>query len=141
MSRGFVIDTSVAVKWFSQEEDTPAALALRAALFQRECRLWAPDLLLYELANALRFHPRFTAEDAKAAIASIPDLGVEFIPADPGLLRSAVDLAFRFKTTVYDACYLALADQLGLPLVSADEKLIIRAGDFPGLVRLSRLSV
>jgi hypothetical protein len=48
---------------------------------------------------------------------------------------------FRFKTTVYDACFLALADLRGVPLVSADEKLIAQAKGFAGMIRLSDLSL
>jgi len=141
MNRGFVIDTSVAVKWFSQEEGTPQALALRRGLFSLEWRLLAPDLLLYELANALRFHPRFETEDAKKALSSVFDLGVEFVPANNELVGRATDLAFRFQTTVYDSCFLALADLLELPLVTADEKLIAQAGDFPQIIRLAQLAL
>ena len=131
-----VIDTSVAVKWFNLEEDTPAALELRERLYRRECRILAPDLLLYELANALRFNPRLTTDEVKTAVDSVIDLGLEFVPADSEMLRRAVDFAFRFDTTVYDACFLALADLRGLPLLSADAKLIAQAKGFPGLVRL-----
>jgi hypothetical protein len=52
-----------------------------------------------------------------------------------------MDLAFRFKTTVYDACFLAIADFRGVPLVSADEKLIAQAKGFTGVIRLSDLSL
>ena len=133
---GLVIDTSVAVKWFSREPDTPAALELRDRLYRRDVRLLAPDILLYELANALRFNPRFTADDVKEAVDSVSDLGLEFRAADTELLRHAAELAFRFNVTVYDAAFLALADLSGLHLLSADEKLIARAAGFPRLFRL-----
>ena len=139
--KAFVIDSSVVVKWFSLETDTPAALALRDALFRGDCRILAPDLLLYEVANALRFHPRFAEDDVRAAVASVLDLGIEFAAPDPDLLRRAVELAFRFKTTGYDACFLALADLQNAPLVSADEKLIAQARGFTSVVRLSDLSI
>jgi len=139
--KAFVIDNSVVVKWFSRAADTPAALVLRDALYRGDCRILAPDLLLYELANALRFHPGFSEDDVKAAVASVQDLGIEFAAADPDLPRRALDLAFRFKTTVYDVCFLALADLRGIPLVSADERLIVQAQGFTGVIRLSDLSL
>jgi predicted nucleic acid-binding protein len=134
--RAYVIDSSVAVKWFTEETGTEAALKLREAASTGKCRLEAPDLLLYELANALRFHPRLSAADVKLAIGSLLDLGIIFHAAESPLLERAVELAFRYRTTVYDSCFIALADHRGLPLVTADEKLIERAGRRAGIVRL-----
>jgi predicted nucleic acid-binding protein len=135
--RSCVIDSSVAVKWFSQEAGTEAALVLREDAFSGKCRLEAPDLLLFELANALRFNSRFNAEDVKLALGSILDMGISFHSAEGPLLSRAVDLAFRYRMTVYDACFIALADIRGLPLITADEKLMEKAGNHAGLVRLS----
>jgi predicted nucleic acid-binding protein len=135
--RSYIIDSSVAVKWFSQEAGTEAALALRDGVFSGKCRLAAPDLLLYELANALRFNSRFNAEDVKLALGSLLDMGISFHPAEGPLLSRAVDLAFRYRMTVYDGCFIALADIRGLTLVTADEKLMEKAGNHAGIVRLS----
>ena len=38
--------------------------------------------------------------------------------------RAAWQLSFELTVSVYDACYVALADLLELPLVTADEKLV-----------------
>jgi len=135
--RAYIIDSSIAVKWFSQEAGTEAALVLRDAVFSGKCRLEAPDLLLYELANALRFNSRFNADDVKLALGSILDMGISFHPAEGSLLSRAVDLAFRYRMTVYDGCFIALGDIRGLSLITADDKLIEKAGDHAGLVRLS----
>lgn len=135
--RSLVIDSSVAVKWFTQEAGTEAALKLRASVLSGKCRLEAPDLLLYELANALRFNPRLDADDVKLAIGSLINMGISFHPAGDALLVRAVDLAFRCRMTVYDSSFIALADIRGLPLVTADEKLIERAGKQFGVIRIS----
>ncbi len=135
--RSYIIDSSIAVKWFSQEAGTEAALILRDGVFSGKCRLEAPDLLLFELANALRFNSRFNAEDVKLALGSILDMGISFHHAEGPLLSRAVDLAFRYRMTVYDGCFIALADIRGLTLITADEKLMEKAGNHAGLVRLS----
>ena len=135
--RAYIIDSSIAVKWFSQEAGTEAALVLRDNAFSGKCRLEAPDLLLFELANALRFNSRFNADDVKLALGSILDMGISFHPAEGPLLSRAVDLAFRYRMTVYDGCFIALADIRGLTLITADEKLMEKAGKHAGLVRLS----
>jgi len=133
-----VVDSSVAVKWFSQEEGTGAALALRDEAFSGKRRLEAPDLLLYEIGNALRYNSRLDAGDVKIAVGSLLDLGIVFHPAGAALLSKAVDLAMRYRMTVYDGCFIALADILGLPLITADEKLAARAADHPRIVRLAK---
>jgi len=132
-----VIDSSVAVKWFCEETGTEAALLLRDGAFAGKCRLAAPDLLLYELGNALRFNGRLDPDDVKLALGSLLDMGIVFHPADGPLLSRAVDLAFRYRMTVYDGCFIALADNLGLPLITADGKLVEKAGDHAGIVRLA----
>ena len=40
------------------------------------------------------------------------------------LLHDALDLALEYGITAYDASYVALSDDLRLPLVTADQKLI-----------------
>src|SRR5437867_337897 len=53
-----VVDASVATKWYLPEADTDAALLLRESHLNGDVRLVSPDLMVYEVANALRYHPR-----------------------------------------------------------------------------------
>jgi predicted nucleic acid-binding protein len=41
-------------------------------------------------------------------------------------LRKANAIAWAYKITVYDALYVALAEQLGYPMITADDALIKR---------------
>jgi len=137
----FVVDTSVAVKWFSREDGAESALAVRKAAFEGRCRLEAPDLLLYELANALRFNPNFDGRDVKLAVRSVEDMGIVLHAPQGGLLSRAIDLAYRYRITAYDGCFLALSVILGTPLVTADAKIIERAGNDQALVNLADLDL
>jgi len=47
-----ILDTSVVVKWFSEEEYTDKALVIREKIRIGEERVVVPDLLLYELASS-----------------------------------------------------------------------------------------
>jgi predicted nucleic acid-binding protein len=38
----------------------------------------------------------------------------------------ALDLALKWEVTAYDACYLALAEEIKAPLITDDQKLIKR---------------
>jgi len=57
-----ILDASVIVKWFSEEEYTDKALEIRERIRMEEERVIVPDLLLYELANALKYNPSFESE-------------------------------------------------------------------------------
>ena len=57
-----ILDASVVVKWFSEEEYTDKALEIRERIRMGEERVIVPDLLLYELANALKYNPSFNCE-------------------------------------------------------------------------------
>lgn len=136
--RTFVIDTSVAVKWFSQEKDTDSALLLRDAMITKKIQVQAPDLLLYELANALRYRPGYVNKDVKLVVQSVYDMGIQFVKPDGSLIEHAVRLAFQYDITVYDGCFLALAIITNAPLLSADNRLINKAKAFSRFICLSQ---
>ena len=59
----YVLDASVLIKCFSDEEFTDIALKLRDDFFHRNTELFVHDLLLYEISNALRYNPNFDEID------------------------------------------------------------------------------
>jgi predicted nucleic acid-binding protein len=133
-----VIDTSVAVKWFSQERDTGSALLVRDAMVTKKVQVQAPDFFLYELANALRYRPGYVNRDVKLAVQSVLDMGIQFVEPSGSLIEHAVKLAFQYDITVYDGCFLALAIITNTHLLSADNRLINKAKGFSRLVHLSQ---
>jgi predicted nucleic acid-binding protein len=120
-----VLDASVVVKWFSEEEFTEKALELRERVRTGEERLVVPDLL-YELANALKYNPHFDVHDIHNALRSIFNMGLDIVTPSPEILEAAITLAFEHQITVYDAFYVALAKEIGLTVVTADKKLFDR---------------
>ena len=121
-----ILDASVIVKWFSEEEYTDKALEIRERIRMEEERVIVPDLLLYELANALKYNPSFDADDVNDALASIFDMDVDIVTPIPEIINSAVTLAFEHSLTVYDAFYIALAKEIELTFVTADRRLCER---------------
>lgn len=115
----FVIDASVAIKWVVEEAGTAPAVRLRRH------RLRAPDLLIAECGNILwKKVRRAELSEAEAMLAAgllqRADIGLE--PMRP-LLEPATRLAFALDHSAYDCVYLALAQQLGCPMVTADARL------------------
>ena len=124
-----VLDASVVVKWFSEEEYTDKALEIRERIRMGGERVVVPDLLLYELANALKYNPSFDAHDVSDALTSIFDMDVDIVTPIPELINSAVTLAFEHNITVYDAFYLALAKEIEFTFITADGRLYKRVKD------------
>ncbi|OQW91826.1 MAG: hypothetical protein BWK78_03450 [Thiotrichaceae bacterium IS1] len=48
------------------------------------------------------------------------------------LLTAALDISLTYGTTVYDGCYVALAQRLAIPCVTADKKLVNIFANQPG---------
>jgi predicted nucleic acid-binding protein len=85
--------------------------------------VFGPDLLRIEVASVLRRHANtghLTAAEADGAMADLLDLPVGIVPTTP-LLGRAWEL--RANLTIYDACYVALAESAGCPLLTADRRL------------------
>ncbi|MHB1422227.1 MAG: type II toxin-antitoxin system VapC family toxin [Gemmataceae bacterium] len=118
-----VVDSSVAIKWYVPEVHQVEALRLRAS----GDALHAPDFLNIEMAAILWKKLRrgdLTRQDADDILNDFIALAtVTRHPSGP-LVLSAFDLAHRSGRTVYDCLYLALAIQLSVQMVTADEKLV-----------------
>jgi predicted nucleic acid-binding protein len=124
-----VVDASVVVKWFKTEEHFREALALRNDWMEGTIELYAPELLPYEVLNALRYDPSQTKETLKEAAASLIEYQFQTIPFSE-MANDLTDNVMRYGITVYDAAYLTTAQRLGTKAYTSDEKLIKKvAGD------------
>lgn len=137
--RSALLDTSVAVKWFIREEDSERAANLRHAHGRAELLLHAPDILLMELTNALRYSPLVSAEEIPQALRLFPGLGITIIPFDLDALISSVTLSMEHDLAVYDAYFLALAQAMEIPLITADRRMLSRLTAEDGALSLEAL--
>jgi predicted nucleic acid-binding protein len=137
--RSAVLDTSVAVKWFIQEEDSEKAADLRHAHGRGELLLYAPDILLMELTNALRYSPAVSAGEIPEALRLFPGLEIPVIPFDPEALISCITLSLENDLAIYDAYFLALAQALEMPLITADRKMLSHLTPEDGALSLDAL--
>lgn len=137
----YVLDSSVIIKWFSShgEQDVEAALSLRDAFVEGSIGIVVPDLVFYEVANSLRHNPRFTVTDVADAVQSLHDMELSVQAPSPSLMRRSVEIAFKYGVTVYDACFLALAEKLRMKFVTADYKFVERLPDKRHIVRLDAM--
>ena len=124
----YVIDASVAAKWFlpaAGEPLTAEALELLKRYAAGQVRFLVPDLFWAELGNvlwkAVRLK-RLSHRSAEAALRAAQDRNFPTVSCH-SLLEAAFAIATTFDSTVYDALYVALALQSKSQLVTADERL------------------
>ena len=120
-----VIDASLTMAWYFDDESTPAT----DALLDRVASAGAvvPGLWRLEVANAFQMAVRRQRIDAVYRDASLAELSYMpiTIDADTGTYAwsTILRLAERFSLTVYDAAYLELAQRRSLPLATLDREL------------------
>lgn len=137
----YVLDTSVVIKWFSEydEDDLQKALDLRYKILEGKCYIVVPDLVFYELSNALRYNPHFTADDVKDAVNTVMDMGFDVKGIDNETVERAVEIAFQYNVSVYDAYFLALSRKEKKPIVTADYRFYEKVKKLKNIIRLSYL--
>jgi predicted nucleic acid-binding protein len=118
-----VIDASALVELLVQSKRAPAVLQ---AVGNTE--MVAPDVINPEVLSALRRLERIgklRAGRASQAVDDLLDAGVRCFPTLP-LLPEA--WAMQANVSANDACYVALARDLGCPLVTGDRRLSLAPG-------------
>lgn len=130
-----VVDASVAVKWFVEENLRQEA----RLLVKQGHELVSADFILIETANiawkkALR--GEIGKDQARTIVAAIPQYVSTLYPSSE-LMDRALELAFALNHPVYDCLYLSCADIADGVLITADEKLceVVRNTDLARLMR------
>lgn len=129
-----VVDASVLVPALGDDgEDGRGA---RARL--RGERLAAPEVVDLEVASALRRHVRAGLLDRERGLRALGDLARMPLARAPHRPLLARIWALGDALTHYDAAYVALAEALGVVLLTADRKLARAAGAAGVTVELIR---
>jgi len=123
-----VVDTSIAIKWVLNEDDSAVALALLTKWKNKKMTMLAPALLAYEASNTLHQNVRrgkITLDTAKLGMTKVILAGLELdFSQDPALGVRAIELANNFSLlATYDAYYLALAERERCEFWTADTRM------------------
>ncbi len=121
----FVLDASVALSWcFPDELNAYADKVLR---YFKADRASVPSIWSLEVANALlvgRKRGRMNQEQLQIALSLLSELKISVDVVTPAhVFRHTVPLALGNDLTAYDTAYLELAQRLGCPLATADQRL------------------
>ncbi len=127
-----VVDTSALIRLFVPDGPMPDGFddflrgverGINAAI--------APELLVAEAANVVnkkRLSGELSENESDRLLADLLSVPIRLFPHRPILLR-AFDLAREYQLTVYDTLYLALAEDHGAVIFTADRKLLKAATD------------
>lgn len=124
-----LLDTSVLMAWFHTEgeKNVEEARALQRAHVTGALKVYVLDLAIYELGNVLVRALRWPAAHVADQIDDLLVICGAPITLTSSWARQAAGLAEQHGLTFYDAAWAAVAQDLDLPLVSADRQLL-RAG-------------
>jgi len=133
----FVLDVSMALSWFLEDEFDARAKAVLGMFPQ--ARALVPSLWMTEMVNALRSaerRRRLTRESADRILEDLLAFPIAVDPVEMATMRRLLALARQYELTPYDAAYLELAMREGVPLATRDRALE-RAAEQAQLPRLS----
>lgn len=117
----WVIDASVAVKWFLPVEREPQGALARSTIGRLAMR--TTELAVYEAGNILTLRSGWSAEKIATALGLLLEICGDPLGLHPEDHRVAAQLALDYNLTFYDASYAAVAMRTGRRLLSADADL------------------
>jgi predicted nucleic acid-binding protein len=127
----YVVDASVCLKWVIKENDFETARNILRRAHDGEFSLLAPELLVYEIVNALSsgvLRGKFTKAQSLAIIKEF----LTVIPTTITLvdkLPVCIENCLKYGISGYDSAYVTLAKDNGLVLISSDLKLVTKIND------------
>ncbi len=124
-----ILDASVVVKWFSEENDSESARNIRDKFFKGALNIAVPNLLFYEVANALRYNPVLTEKEKIQAAKDVYAVEFDVVGLDDTLLTAALLTALKYEISFYDAVYIAIAKEASCRYVTADVHLHKKVGE------------
>jgi len=134
-----VLDASLALSWYFEDERTPVIDAVLDEVVASSAVV--PSLWRMEVANGLQMAIRRKRIDRDFRDHAIQQLSLLPIvvdqETDTHVWTATLHLSDRFGLTVYDAAYLELAQRRNLPLASID-KALSAAGQRLGVPILGR---
>ncbi len=131
----FVLDASVSLGWFLDDPVAPYAVQVKRAMLAG-ARAVVPALWQLEMANGFTVAERrgiLSVADTDRCLERLEELQSGAIESETDFIpfQEAFRAARAFRLSAYDAVYLELARQRGLPLATLDDalrKAAVRAG-------------
>jgi predicted nucleic acid-binding protein len=130
----YVLDASVAVKWFVIEPETPAALDVARAVLRGDGPFFVPELFCYEVLAVTSRKTRAADRLAPRRMRWLMNLPLRRVPLTPALVDAMAPL-LRVGLTGHDAAYAALAQTTRSKWLTYDARVASKLGRPSWLVR------
>jgi len=121
-----VLDASIAIKWFKDEDENyvDLALSIQRKKLTGEVEIIVPDLFFLEVLNAFFKKPALTQEDISNIKESLLKMNMKIIYPDSKILEKTINIALKNNLTFYDALYIATADVNAAILYTEDKEIL-----------------
>jgi predicted nucleic acid-binding protein len=116
----------VGIKQFIPDPVSSKVVELFTHLANPQTEIFVPDLFYIESANTLWKYVRagrYTAAEVQADLASLKALPLRVV-STADLMEDAVSIGLAYGISAYDACYVALSQQVSATLLTLDQKLV-----------------
>ena len=122
-----VVDASVVLRWFVEQDGHEQAVDWLRRFVADPKLLVAPDLLRFEVHGALsRLTPKRDPGWARRSFERFNRIGIRTLISDAKLFDRALALSAELRIAGYDALYIAHAEALGVPWLTADRRVLRR---------------
>lgn len=118
-----ILDASVVLKWVVEEMGSDRAQEILDSHVRGTSRIVVPDLLIYEVGNALKYSGGFSPQEIRKIFAAVWDLDLLIVAPQSDIINSAVAFSFSLGLSFYDAAYVALAREMEMTMITADKVL------------------
>jgi predicted nucleic acid-binding protein len=126
-----VIDTSILVKWFFDEDGSKNALKLKDLLQNGDISILLPNLVKYEFGSVC-LNKGIDEGGIDSIVRTFYALPLKFIAIGTNVSLLAYKIAKEHSISFYDASFLAISEIKKIPFITADLKLIdkVTGGNF-----------
>lgn len=127
-----IVDTGVFLRWFVDQDGFEHARELQRQLVDGSVTVATIDFARVEVAGVLRkkglLAGRLTPAQFASGVRVIDDIGVTVHETTADRLEQAATLAASRMIGMYDALFVNLAQELALPILTSDARLVRAAG-------------
>jgi len=121
-STAWIVDASVALKWFMPAETESDSDLARSAIGR--ILLKTTSLAMYEVGNRLSRTGGMTSSQVEKALTTMIEICGDPVQLSPADFRPATEIASKNAITFYDASYVAIARRMNRTVLTADSDLL-----------------